>query len=111
MCLFVEIIVHQEQKSSRVMFEQGQGSVYNVPVNAADSFGAPAEQTVFSSGGSAVGGGGANAYPNYGVEFKYHKYDDMTNFLRTTSSTFPNLTALYSIGRSVQGKCKFSVSF
>jgi hypothetical protein len=98
-------IVHQEQKSSRVMFEQGQGSVYNVPVHAADSFSAPAEQTVFSSGGgSAVG---ANAYPNYGVEFKYHKYDEMTNFLRTTSSTFPNLTALYSIGRSVQGKCNF----
>lgn len=84
------------------MFEQGQGSVYNVPVQTADSFSAPSEQTAFSSG--SVGGGGASAYPNYGVEFKYHKYDEMTNFLRTTSSTFPNLTALYSIGRSVQGK-------
>lgn len=41
--------------------------------------------------------------PNYQLEFKYHDYDKMTKFLRTTSSRFPNLTALYSIGKSVQG--------
>lgn len=42
---------------------------------------------------------------NYQLEFKYHDYDKMTKYLRTTSSRFPNLTALYSIGKSVQGKC------
>lgn len=42
---------------------------------------------------------------NYQLEFKYHDYDKMTKFLRTTSSKFPNLTALYSIGKSVQGTC------
>ncbi|XP_050428742.1 carboxypeptidase M-like isoform X2 [Adelges cooleyi] len=41
---------------------------------------------------------------NYQLEFKYHDYDKMTKFLRTTSSKFPNLTALYSIGKSVQGR-------
>lgn len=40
---------------------------------------------------------------NYQLEFKYHDYDKMTKFLRSTSSKFPNLTALYSIGKSVQG--------
>jgi hypothetical protein len=38
------------------------------------------------------------------LDFKYHNYDKLTKFLRTTSSKFPNLTALYSIGKSVQGK-------
>lgn len=42
---------------------------------------------------------------NYQLDFKYHDYDKMTKFLRTTSSKFPNLTALYSIGKSVQGTC------
>lgn len=41
---------------------------------------------------------------NYQLEYKYHDYDKMTKFLRTTSSRFPNLTALYSIGKSVQGE-------
>lgn len=40
----------------------------------------------------------------YGLEFKYHNYEQLTKFLRTTSSRYPNLTALYSIGKSVQGK-------
>lgn len=44
---------------------------------------------------------------NYQLEFKYHDYDKMTKFLRTTSSRFPNLTALYSIGKSVQGILSF----
>ncbi|XP_072157235.1 carboxypeptidase D isoform X2 [Bemisia tabaci] len=42
--------------------------------------------------------------PGYQLEFKYHDYDKMTKFLRTTSSRYPNLTALYSIGKSVQGR-------
>lgn len=39
----------------------------------------------------------------YGIEFKYHDFDQMTKFLRATSSKFPSLTALYSIGKSIQG--------
>lgn len=49
--------------------------------------------------------------PNYQLEFKYHDYDKMTKFLRTTSSRFPNLTALYSIGKSVQGMHYVFTSF
>jgi len=41
---------------------------------------------------------------SYTLDFKYHNYDKLTKFLRSTSSKFPNLTALYSIGKSVQGK-------
>lgn len=60
---------------------------------------------------SAYGGDGGPQYAaqdliqdqNYQLDFKYHDYDKMTKFLRTTSSKFPNLTALYSIGKSVQG--------
>lgn len=39
----------------------------------------------------------------YTIDFKYHDYEKMTRFLRETSSRFPSLTALYSIGKSVQG--------
>lgn len=42
--------------------------------------------------------------PSYQLDFKYHDYDQLTKFLRTTSSRYPNLTALYSIGKSVQGR-------
>lgn len=38
------------------------------------------------------------------LEFKYHNYEKLTKFLRTTSSRYPSLTALYSIGKSVQGR-------
>lgn len=41
---------------------------------------------------------------SYTLDFRYHNYDRLTKFLRTTSSKFPNLTALYSIGKSVQGR-------
>ncbi len=41
--------------------------------------------------------------PSYQLDFKYHDYDKLTKYLRTTSSRYPNLTALYSIGKSVQG--------
>ncbi|KAI5719918.1 hypothetical protein M8J76_016626 [Diaphorina citri] len=39
----------------------------------------------------------------HGLDFKHHNYEKMTKFLRQTSSRYPNLTALYSIGKSVQG--------
>lgn len=39
----------------------------------------------------------------YNIEFKYHNYDQMSRFLRATSLRFQNLTALYSIGKSVKG--------
>lgn len=38
------------------------------------------------------------------VEFKYHNYDTMTKLLRQITARYPSLTALYSIGKSVQGK-------
>lgn len=40
----------------------------------------------------------------YGIDFAYHDYDSMTRFLRSTTSRYPSLTALYSIGKSVQGR-------
>ncbi|CAG2065216.1 unnamed protein product, partial [Timema podura] len=45
--------------------------------------------------------------PSYGLEFKYHDFEQLTKFLRTTSSQYPSLTALYSIGKSVQGRRHF----
>ncbi|KAJ6640259.1 Carboxypeptidase M [Pseudolycoriella hygida] len=43
--------------------------------------------------------------PDVGLlDFVYHNHDDMTRFLRTTSARYPNLTALYSIGKSIQGR-------
>lgn len=40
----------------------------------------------------------------YNVEFKYHNYEEMSRFLRATSMRYQNLTALYSIGKSVNGR-------
>ncbi|XP_045478513.1 LOW QUALITY PROTEIN: carboxypeptidase M-like [Harmonia axyridis] len=40
----------------------------------------------------------------YGLDYVYHDYEAMTKFLRTTTAKFPTLTALYSIGKSVQGR-------
>lgn len=39
----------------------------------------------------------------YDIEFKYHNHDEMSRFLRTTAHRYANLTALYSIGKSVKG--------
>lgn len=39
---------------------------------------------------------------SYKVDFRYHNHSEMHNFLRKTSSRYPNLTALYSIGQSAQ---------
>lgn len=41
---------------------------------------------------------------DYSLDYNYHNYEQMTKFLRSTGSRFPRLTALYSIGKSVQGK-------
>lgn len=38
------------------------------------------------------------------LDFVYHNHEEMTRFLRATSARYPNLTALYSIGKSVQGR-------
>lgn len=38
------------------------------------------------------------------LDFVYHNHDEMTKFLRATSARYPNLTALYSIGKSQQGR-------
>lgn len=37
------------------------------------------------------------------LEFRYHDHDQMTRYLRAVSARYPALTALYSIGKSVQG--------
>jgi murein tripeptide amidase MpaA len=38
------------------------------------------------------------------LDFVYHDHDEMTQFLRSTAFKYPNLTALYSIGKSVKGR-------
>ncbi|XP_044731066.1 carboxypeptidase M isoform X2 [Chrysoperla carnea] len=38
------------------------------------------------------------------LDFNYHNYEQLTKYLRTMNSRYPNLTALYSIGKSVQGR-------
>ena len=37
------------------------------------------------------------------LDFNYHNYDQMTDWLKQFSAAYSNLTALYSIGKSVQG--------
>ena len=41
-------------------------------------------------------------FPN--LSWQYHNYTSMTTFLRHVSTIYSNLTALYSIGQSVQGR-------
>ncbi|CAK1551144.1 unnamed protein product [Leptosia nina] len=38
------------------------------------------------------------------IEFTYHDHDQMTRYLRAVSARHPSLTALYSIGKSVEGR-------
>lgn len=38
-----------------------------------------------------------------GINFNYHNYDRMTAVLRNISHHHPDLTQLYTIGKSVQG--------
>jgi hypothetical protein len=37
------------------------------------------------------------------LEFRYHNHEQLTRYLRAVSAKYPALTALYSIGKSVQG--------
>lgn len=67
----------------------------------------------YSAGDSLAAAANTNSHHqdgSYTLDFKYHNYDKLTKFLRSTSSKFPNLTALYSIGKSVQGNNIFLVS-
>ena len=41
---------------------------------------------------------------HFRLSFDYHNYTSMTTFLRHVSTIYSNLTALYSIGQSVQGR-------
>lgn len=45
----------------------------------------------------------------YTIDFKYHNYEQMAGFLKTTSLRFQNLTYLYSIGQSVEGSLLFVI--
>ncbi|KAI2807644.1 hypothetical protein BLOT_005582 [Blomia tropicalis] len=38
------------------------------------------------------------------VGFKYHNYDELTKLLKLIAKKFPDITKLYSIGKSVQGR-------
>lgn len=51
-----------------------------------------------------------NAEP-YKIDYKYHRFDQMTQFLRQTTARYPSLTALYSIGKSVKGGSAYSFGF
>jgi len=37
------------------------------------------------------------------LDFSYHNYEQMTDWLKQFTASYSNLTALYSIGKSVQG--------
>lgn len=37
-------------------------------------------------------------------EFKHHNYSDMERFLMEYNASYPNITHLHSIGKSVKGK-------
>ena len=47
---------------------------------------------------------GIVAAANKPLDFTYHNYEDMTTWLKQFSASNPDLTALYSIGKSVQGE-------
>ncbi|EFA05729.2 carboxypeptidase A [Tribolium castaneum] len=36
--------------------------------------------------------------------FKHHNYDEMVGFMKEINSTYPNITQMHSIGKSVQGR-------
>lgn len=75
-------------------------------------FGSEAQQRNYQPGfGSTYNLDNAAQTDPYVIEYKYHDYEKMTRFLRETSSRFPSLTALYSIGKSVQGIYIFSFNF
>lgn len=38
------------------------------------------------------------------TEFKHHHYNDLEQFLKNISQKYPEITRLYSVGKSVQGR-------
>ncbi|XP_064619755.1 carboxypeptidase D-like isoform X2 [Lineus longissimus] len=44
------------------------------------------------------------------VDFRYHDYEQMTNILRYINGQYPNLTHIYSIGKSVMGRELWAVA-
>ena len=65
-------------------------------------------QQMAVSSSMSVGAVGAVPHPPENpfkpLDFSYHNYDDMTAWLKAFSTSHPDLTALYSIGKSVQGE-------
>ncbi|KAF7988823.1 hypothetical protein HCN44_007133 [Aphidius gifuensis] len=45
-----------------------------------------------------------NSNDAYKVDFRYHNYTEMYDFLLGTSSRYPNLTSLHSIGKTAQNR-------
>ena len=39
------------------------------------------------------------------LEFQYHSQSEMETFLNSVTQTYPNLTRLYSIGKTIKGTC------
>ncbi|XP_039292676.1 carboxypeptidase D isoform X2 [Nilaparvata lugens] len=84
----------QQQMASSAVVHTAQP-----PPGAADSL----EQYVRGLEVSAPEGAPLSS-DDYPLNFNYHNFDQMTKFLRMTSSRYPHLSALYSIGKSVQGR-------
>lgn len=38
------------------------------------------------------------------IDFNYHNHDEMTSILNNLNQQYPDLTALYSVGKSVEGR-------
>lgn len=38
------------------------------------------------------------------TKFRHHNYTEMETFLKDMNETYPNITSLYSIGKSVNGR-------
>lgn len=41
--------------------------------------------------------------PGSRLDYRYHHYDEMVAFLNEINVSYPHLTSLYTIGKSVQG--------
>lgn len=42
------------------------------------------------------------------LDFVYHDHDNITAFLTNVSQTYPEITYMHSIGKSIQGELNFS---
>ena len=38
------------------------------------------------------------------IDFGYHDYNSLTNYLKSVNNTYPSIAYLHSIGQSVQGR-------